>query len=57
MDMNDFRAFYTVLMFAIFVGIFLWAWSGKRRKDFNEAAQLPLDEPTTPRTNNKGGLQ
>ena len=57
MDMNDFRAGYTVLMFVIFVGIFLWAWSSKRRADFNEASRLPLDEPETPRTNNKGGLQ
>jgi len=48
MDMNDFRAWHTVLMFIIFAGIFFWAWSSKRRSDFHEAANLPLNEPEFP---------
>ena len=34
----------TVAMLVIFVGIIVWAWSGKRTSDFAEAARLPLDE-------------
>lgn len=52
MDINDIRSWHTVLMFAVFIGIVLWAWSGKRRKDFEDAANLPLNEPEQPRSDN-----
>jgi cytochrome c oxidase cbb3-type subunit 4 len=48
MDINDFRTWHTVLMFIIFAGIIFWAWSSKRRSDFHEAANLPLNEPEFP---------
>ncbi|MFU8895662.1 MAG: cbb3-type cytochrome oxidase subunit 3 [Gammaproteobacteria bacterium] len=35
---------WTLLLMAAFIGIVFWAWSGRRRKDFNEAANLPLEE-------------
>ena len=44
MDINDIRSAYTVLAFSIFVGIVLWAYSGKRKQAFDEAALLPLDD-------------
>jgi cytochrome c oxidase cbb3-type subunit 4 len=49
MDMTDVRTWYTVVLFVVFVGIVLWAWSGRRKQDFNEAANLPLNEPEHPR--------
>ena len=49
MDMNDVRSWYTVVMFVVFIGIVFWAWSGKRKRDFSEAANLPLNEPDYPR--------
>jgi len=55
MDLNDIRAWYTVVMFVTFVGIWAWAWSGKRKARFDEAARLPLEEPDAPRPDkNKG---
>jgi cytochrome c oxidase cbb3-type subunit IV len=42
MDINDLRAWLTLLMFAAFAGIVVWAWSGRNRKAFDEAAQLPF---------------
>jgi cytochrome c oxidase cbb3-type subunit 4 len=27
-----------------FVGVVIWAWSSKRKTDFEEASRLPLDE-------------
>ena len=42
MDMTIIRSFFTVLIFAIFIGIWIWAWSSKRKKDFDEAANLPF---------------
>jgi len=59
MDMNDFRAWFTLVMIIMFVLIVAWAWSRKREKDFTEAANLPLNEPETPRTDSqrRGGSQ
>jgi len=46
MDAGDWRGIFTAVMFVLFIGIVLWAWSSRRKKDFDEAAQLPLrDEP------------
>lgn len=35
---------FTVVLLLQFVGIFLWAYSGRRRVDFADASQLPLCE-------------
>ena len=47
MDINDLRALFTVVTFALFIAIVLWAYSGKRKQAFEEAALLPFtdDEP------------
>ena len=42
--MPGFHAFFTVLLLVIFVGIVVWAYSSKRRKDFDEAARLPFQD-------------
>jgi len=44
MDAGLFRGLYTVLMLLIFIGICVWAYSSRRKTDFEEAAHLPLDE-------------
>jgi cytochrome c oxidase cbb3-type subunit 4 len=33
---------------AVFIGIVLWAWSGKRRADFEAAARVPLEDDAEP---------
>ena len=43
MDINDLRVIITVATFVTFIGIVLWAYSGKRKAAFDEAAQLPFD--------------
>jgi cytochrome c oxidase cbb3-type subunit 4 len=42
MDINDLRVVVTVLSFVVFLGIVAWAYSRKRKRDFDEAAQLPF---------------
>ena len=42
-DLNQVRGIVTVLWFALFVAIWIAAWSGKRHKDFAAAARLPLE--------------
>lgn len=48
MDLNDARSVLTVLSFVCFIGISLWAFSGRARKDFDEAALLPFGEDDLP---------
>jgi cytochrome c oxidase cbb3-type subunit IV len=38
------QSIWTVIAFVIFVGIVIWAWSGKRKKDFDKAARMALDD-------------
>jgi cytochrome c oxidase cbb3-type subunit IV len=42
MDINLMRAAVTLLSFAAFIAIVVWAWSRQRRQAFDEAAQLPF---------------
>jgi len=44
MDVNDLRITTTVVSFAIFIGILVWAFSKRNKEDFDAAAQLPLDQ-------------
>ena len=45
-----FHSYYTVVLLIIFIGIVAWAWSGRRKKDFDEASRLPLDDDEPSRT-------
>lgn len=42
MDLNTLRSIVTVLSFAAFAGIVVWAWSRRQRERFDEAARLPF---------------
>ncbi len=44
MDVNLMRSIWTAVLFAVFIGIVWWAWSGRRKADFEAAARLPLDD-------------
>lgn len=56
MDWNDVRAAFSVIMFALLIGIYVWAWSKNRKADFNEAANLPFAEPEQPAPCTDAGL-
>lgn len=45
------HSIWTVIVFVVFIGIVLWAYSGRRKKDFDEAARLPLDDDKPSSTN------
>lgn len=42
MDINTLRALATPIAFVAFIGIVFWAYSKGRKKDFDEAANLPF---------------
>ena len=36
----------TSILLVLFVAGWIWAWSPRRKAEFEAAARLPLDEPT-----------
>jgi cytochrome c oxidase cbb3-type subunit 4 len=44
MDINDLRGLLTALLLLAFVGLCFWAWSGRRKADFEASALLPLED-------------
>jgi cytochrome c oxidase cbb3-type subunit 4 len=46
MDYSLIQAVWTIVVMVLFVGIVFWAYSGKRRQRFEEAAQIPFMEET-----------
>ena len=42
------HAWWTVLLLAVFIGIVFWAFSARRKEDFEQAARLALDEDAAP---------
>ena len=46
MDAGFLHGVWTAALLAVFAAIVVWAWSGRRKRDFDEAARLPLVEET-----------
>ena len=44
MDTSIFHSVWTVIAFVVFVGIVIWAWSGKRKSVYDKAARMALDD-------------
>jgi len=42
-DLNTLRSLLTVALFALFLGIWIWAWSKDRKKEFEDAANIPFE--------------
>jgi cytochrome c oxidase cbb3-type subunit IV len=43
-EIGTWRGLWTLALMIVFVAICAWAWSRRRRRDFEEAANLPLEE-------------
>ena len=62
LTVNELRILITVISFIVFAGIVYWAYSGRQRKRFEEAANLPFTDDDLPgqtvrpaKENGKGG--
>lgn len=44
LEIGSIQSAITLVSFVAFVGIVFWAWSGRRVRDFGEAARIPLDD-------------
>jgi len=47
MSIGMIRGLGTLIIFIAFVGMLLWVFNGKRKKDFEQAAMLPLVDDDT----------
>lgn len=57
MDAVLFHIIWTVVAFVVFIAIFVWAWSRKRKHAFDEAARLPLEDEEFVHPSIKSGRQ
>ena len=62
MELNELRTLITLLSFIVFAGIVFWAYSGKQKARFEEAANLPfiddeLPAATSADASRKGGRE
>ena len=44
MDINDLRGLLTAVLLFAFTGLCIWAWSSRRKAEFDASAALPLEE-------------
>ena len=44
MDSGTLQGLATVLALLAFVGVVWWAWSGRQKQKFDQAARMPLEE-------------
>ncbi len=47
MSLATLHSIWTVLLVILFIGIVIWAWSGRSKKSFEEASRLPLEDDDT----------
>jgi len=44
MSLAMFHSWWTVLLLILFIGIVIWAFSSRRKKSFDLAARMPLED-------------
>ncbi len=49
MDFTLIQSLWSIVILVTFIGIVLWAYSGKRKAAFDEAARLPFEDEEAPR--------
>jgi cytochrome c oxidase cbb3-type subunit 4 len=53
MDINDLRGISTAFLLVVFIALVFWAYSRKRKEEFDEAANLPFADENLARRNNQ----
>ncbi len=44
MDYGLLQGIWTIMVMVFFLGVVFWAWSKKRKKEFDDAAMIPFRE-------------
>jgi cytochrome c oxidase cbb3-type subunit 4 len=53
--MGLFHSIWTAVLFLIFIGIVIWAWSRRRKRSFDDAANIPFKDDDDRRGDSKRG--
>ena len=48
MDSGIVSGIVTAVLLVLFIGAWIWAWSSRRKADFEAASRLPLDDDNPP---------
>jgi cytochrome c oxidase cbb3-type subunit 4 len=54
MDLNDARSLMTVVALVTFIGIVVWAYSDRRKQNFDRAARMALEDEEPIESNRSG---
>lgn len=57
MSMATFHSWWMVLMFVLFIGIVIWAYSGRRKRAFDAAARMPLEDDESMAADSSGEVK
>jgi cytochrome c oxidase cbb3-type subunit 4 len=57
MDYGTLQGILTIIVMVTFVGIFAWAYSSRRKKQFDEAANLVFSDDEKPQESKDSGDQ
>lgn len=57
MDYGTLQGILTIIVMVTFVGIFAWAYSSRRHKQFDEAANLVFSDDEKPQESKDSGEQ
>lgn len=52
MDIGTLRGLLTALLFILFIGIWAWSWSRRRKDVYERMAELPLEDDSKPPSEN-----
>lgn len=50
MDSGTVSGIFTAILLVLFVGMWVWAFSSRQKKRFDQAARLPLEDDQEPRS-------
>ena len=54
MDIDTLRGITTALSMIAFIAVWIWAWGKRRKRDFDEAANLPFADDELDQKSNRG---
>ncbi len=54
-DIHMLNGILTLILLIVFIGIFFWAYSSKRKEAFDQASRLPLEDNDGIKSTEKSG--
>lgn len=52
---GNFSGVITLVLMAVFIGIWIWAWRARHKKTFDRMARLPMEDTPAPAERSEAG--